>query len=156
MSHRNVLGSVLGLGLKREMIGDILINENSCDIIVAKTVVEFLLNNLKSVGRDKVDVVEILLDEIAPPIETSKEIATSVNSLRLDSIISAGFGISREKSSDLIKGEMVKLNFVVVKSISKAVNVGDVISVRGKGRIEVCNICGSTKSGRTKVILSRK
>lgn len=146
----------MGLGLKREMIGDILINEDSCDIIVMKTVVDFLLNNLKNVGRDKVDVVEVSIDEISLPMEISKEIATSVSSLRLDSIISAGFGMSREKSSALVKGEMVKLNFAIVKSTSKTVNVGDVISVRGKGRIEVCNVCGNTKSGRIKVILSRK
>ncbi len=156
LSHRNVLGSVLGLGLKREMIGDILINDNFCDIIVVKTVAEFLLNNLKSVGREKVNVTEVATTDIVPPIENSKEITASVNSMRVDAIVSAGFGLPREKSAALVKGEMVKINFVVVKNASKAVNVGDVISVRGNGRIEVCSIGGNTKSGRTKVVLSRK
>lgn len=156
LSHRNALGSVLGLGLKREMIGDVLINDNFCDIIVIGTVVEFLLNNLRNIGKEKVNVKEVSINEIVPPIENSKEIVASVSSLRLDSVISAGFGISREKSATLIKGEMVKINFAIVKNTSKIVNTGDIISVRGKGRIEVCDIGGNTKSGRTKVLLKRK
>lgn len=156
LTHRSVLGSVLGLGIKREMIGDIIVQNNLCDIIVSKNIAEYILNNLKFVGHEKVEVKEISLDEVVVPEDFSKEIKTTVSSLRLDNIISAGYGISREKSSSLVKGEMVKLNHVVVKSAVKLIHEGDLISVRGKGRLEIREICGTSKSGRIKIVLARK
>lgn len=156
LSHRSVLGSVLGLGIKREMIGDIIVQNNLCDIIVSKNIAEYILNNLKFVGHEKVQVQEISLDQITIPEDSSKEVKTTVSSLRIDNIISAGYGISREKSSALIKGEMVKLNHVIIKSAVKTVHEGDLISVRGKGRLEIREIGGMSKSGRIKIVLARR
>ena len=155
-SHRSVLGSVLGLGIKREMIGDIIVQNNLCDIIVSKNITEYILNNFKFVGHEKIEVKEISLDEIMVPEDSSKEVKTTVSSLRIDNIISAGYGISREKSMTLVKGEMVKLNHIVVKSAVKTVHEGDLISVRGKGRLEIREIGGTSKSGRIKIVLARK
>ena len=151
--HRSVLGSILGLGIKREMVGDIVVQENLCDIIVVKNIAQYIINNLKFVGREKVQVSEILISEILVPVDTSKEVKTS---LRVDAVISAGFGISREKSAALIKGEGVKLNHVLIKSAVKTIHAGDLISVRGNGRLEVVEIGGTSKSGRIKLILARK
>ena len=156
LSHRSVLGSVLGLGVKREMIGDILIGEKSCDMIVAKPITDFLQNNLRFVGREKVTVKVLAITELQEVQENEKEIAASVSSLRLDAVISAGFGIAREKSNALVKAEMVKLNHVLVKSPVKAVSEGDVISVRGKGRLVLKEVSGHTRSERTRIILVRK
>ena len=156
LTHRSILGSVLGLGIKREMIGDIIVQNNLCDIIVSKNIAEYILNNLKFVGHEKVSVKEISFDEIIIPEDTSKEIKTTVSSLRIDNIISAGYGVSREKSMALVKGEMVKLNHIVVKSAVKMVREGDLISVRGKGRLEIHEIGGTSKSGRIKIVLARK
>ena len=154
--HRSVLGSILGLGIKREMVGDIVVQENLCDIIVVKNIAQYIINNLKFVGREKVQVSEILISEILVPVDTSKEVKTTVSSLRVDAVISAGFGISREKSAALIKGEGVKLNHVLIKSAVKTIHAGDLISVRGNGRLEVVEIGGTSKSGRIKLILARK
>lgn len=154
--HRSVLGSILGLGIKREMVGDIVVQENLCDIIVVKNIAQYIINNLKFVGREKVQVSEILISEILVPVDTSKEVKTTVSSLRVDAVISAGFGISREKSAALIKGEGVKLNHVLIKSAVKTVHAGDLISVRGNGRLEVVEIGGTSKSGRIKLVLARK
>lgn len=156
LSHRSVLGSILGLGIKREMLGDIVVQNDLCDIIIFRTVSEYILNNLKFVGRDKVSVKEISFDELIVPEDLSKEIKTTVSSLRIDSIISAGYGISREKSSALVKDEMVKINHIITKSAVKSVHEGDIISVRGKGRLEVREIGGTSKSGRIKIVLARK
>ena len=138
------------------MIGDIIVQNNLCNIIVSRNVTEYILNNFKFVGHEKIEVKEIYLDEIMIPEDFSKEVKTTVSSLRLDNIISAGYGISREKSSSLVKGEMVKLNHVVVKSAVKPVREGDLISVRGKGRLEIREIGGTSKSGRIKIVLARK
>ena len=138
------------------MIGDIIVQNNLCDIIVSKNIAEYILNNLKFIGHEKIEVKEISLDEILIPKDSSKEVKTTVSSLRIDNIISAGYGISREKSLALVKGEMVKLNHVVVKSAVKTVQEGDLISVRGKGRIEIREIGGTSKSGRIKLVLAKK
>lgn len=156
LTHRAVLGSVLGLGIKREMLGDIIVQNDLCDIIISRTIAEYVLNNLKAIGRDKVSVKEISFEELIVPEDSSKEIKTTVSSLRVDSVISAGYGIAREKSSALIKGELVKLNHIVIKSPVKQVHEGDIISVRGKGRLEIREIGGTSKSGRIKIVLARK
>ena len=155
-SHRSVLGSLLGLGIKREVLGDIVVKENVCDIIVLKSIAEYILNNLKYVGREKVSLEEIKLEDIMVLEDTSKEIRTTVSSLRIDSVISAGFGISREKSAELVKNECVKVNHIQISSASKSVKEGDLISVRSKGRLEVVSTNGTSKSGRVKLVLKKK
>ena len=156
LTHRAILGSILGLGIKREMLGDIIVQNNLCDIIISKTIAEYVLNNLKAIGRDKITIREISFGELIIPEDLSKEVKTTVSSLRIDSVISAGYGISREKSAALVKSELVKLNHVVIKSAVKSVHEGDLISVRGKGRLEVREIGGVSKSGRIKIVLARK
>lgn len=132
LSHRGILGSVLGLGVKREMIGDIIVGEEFSDIIILRNISEFLENNLKYVGKEKVKVEIKDISKLQETQEKPKEITTSVSSLRLDSIISAGFGVAREKSNLLVKGEAAKVNHMLVKSPMKQVKEGDAISVRGK------------------------
>lgn len=150
LSHRSILGSVLGLGVKREMMGDILIGNEYSDIIVLKSITEFLENNLKYVGREKVKVQVVSLHELQEIQEETKEIRTSVSSLRLDSVISNGFGMAREKSTLLVKGEAVKLNHMIVKSPSKPVKEGDLISVRGKRKINDKRGFGANKKRKNK------
>lgn len=156
ISHRSVLGSLLGLGLKREMLGDIVVKDNICDIVIVRSVLEFVLTNVKYVGREKVKVQEVKIADIMVPEDTSKEIRTTVSSLRIDSVISAGFGISRDQSANLVKGECVKINHVVTTGTAKSVKVGDLISVRGKGRLEVVEVVGQSRSGRVKIVLKKK
>lgn len=151
LSHRDVLGSVLGLGIKREMLGDIIVNENVCDIIVMREMCEYVLNNLNKIGREKVKVSKIDFDMLMDIKSNSKDVTYSVASLRIDGVISRAFGISREKSSNLFKEEKVLLNFVLAKNDSKNVKEGDLISVRGFGRIKVLEILGETKTGRIKI-----
>lgn len=151
LSHRDVLGSVLGLGIKREMVGDIIVNKNVCDIIIMREMCEYILNNLNKIGREKVDIENISLNEVMSLETKAKDVIYSVASLRLDSVISGAFGISREKSSNLFKEEKVLLNFLLIKNDSKNVKEGDLISVRGFGRIKVLEVLGETKKGRIRI-----
>ena len=152
-SHRAVLGSVLGLGIKREMIGDIIINNNVCDIIIMNEMKAYILNNLTKIGRENVSIKEIDFSVLLR-LDTEKECKTiSVASLRIDAIISSGFGIAREKSANLIKLEKVLINFLPCKNVSKSIRVGDLISVRGFGRIRVLQILGETKKGRIRIMI---
>ena len=87
----------MGCGIKRETIGDILVGENSCDIVIMKEILPFLLSNFDSAGRVKLSVSVIHYDKMIIPESDYKLIKDTVASLRLDSIVSSGFSISREK-----------------------------------------------------------
>ncbi|MBQ8792191.1 MAG: RNA-binding protein [Clostridia bacterium] len=153
LSHRAVLGSVLGLGIKREMIGDIIITGKLCDIIIMREMKEYILNNLTKIGRENVSIKEATFSDLLIANVKREERTVSVASLRLDAVVSSGFGISREKSAGLINLEKVLVNFLPCKNVAKGVSEGDLISVRGFGRIKVLQVLGETKKGRVRILL---
>ena len=155
LTHRDVLGAVMALGIERERIGDILPAPDTAKIICDAKIVEFIVNNLTMIGAVGVKTSLSNLDEIAPREERTKEIRATVASLRLDSIVAAGFGISRSRAADDIAADKVKLNWQSAASASKTINEGDVLSMRGRGRVEVTEVRGQTKKGRTVVVLNR-
>lgn len=155
VNHRDYLGSILGSGVRREKIGDLLVVDSGCQVIVAKEIKDYLLLNLDKVNRVSVKVKEIDLDELQIKPEKVKEIKTTVASLRLDAVASSGFGVSRSKMAKEIEGERVKVNWKVVTSSSYNVKPEDVISIRGKGRVMIEEIKGETRKGRIGLILRR-
>ncbi|SEO29170.1 RNA-binding protein [Propionispora vibrioides] len=155
LSHRDVLGALIGLGIKREVFGDILMQGEQCQIIVDRTLAAFILENLTDVGSARVSVAEIALTDIVAPEKKVKEIKTTVASLRLDVIAAAGFGVSRSRMADEIAADKVKVNWQSAKNSAQTVKQGDVLSMRGRGRVEVCEIIGQTKKGRTSIFLKR-
>ncbi|SDY59796.1 RNA-binding protein [Thermoactinomyces sp. DSM 45892] len=148
LEHPDVLGAVLGLGIKREMIGDIQPHNHGCDLVVAREMSDFLPLHLSAVGRKKVTVQTIARDQFfySEPDRITKNII--VASLRLDAIISEAFHISRSKSQLMIKGKKCKINWQLVDQSDKMVEPGDTISVRGSGRICVICVDKMTKKGR--------
>lgn len=155
LTHRDYLGALMGLGIKREKVGDILVKEDTCEIIVIEDIAEYISYNLDKVGNTKADVEIKDTDEIQALEPKIKEICTTVASLRLDSISSAGFGISRSKIADYIKAEKVALNWETTDSLTKQVKEGDTISIRGKGRVIFEKIGRTTKKGRIAVELKK-
>jgi len=154
-SHRDYLGSILGLGISREKVGDILVSRSGADVILKEEVTEFVGLNLVRVGGTPVSVEEISLREILQPERRFKEIKSTVASLRLDAIASLAFGLSRSKIAPFIKGENMKLNFKAVKDPSTPVKEGDVISGARLGRAKVVEIGGQSKKGRIYVKLHK-
>lgn len=155
LSHRSVLGSVLGLGIKREMVGDILISDSMCDVIVMKDIASFIVQNLDRVGRDKVHVSEKLLSDLLPIKDNSTIMTITVASPRIDAVISACFGFSRELSVECINREKVFLNHALVTSSSKQIKVDDVISVRGYGRVKIKEFAGETRKARNRIVVCK-
>lgn len=155
LSHRSVLGSVLGLGIKREMVGDILISDSMCDVIVMKDIASFILQNLDRVGREKVYVSEKLLSDLLPVKDNSTIMTITVASPRIDAVISACFGFSRELSVECINREKVFLNHALVTSSSKQIKVDDVISVRGYGRVRIKEFAGETRKARSRIVVCK-
>ncbi len=154
-SHRDFLGALMGCGVKRETIGDILVREGSCDIIVLKEVLSFLTSNLESAGRTKLKNTVVALDQIQVPEAEFKLLKDTVASLRLDNLVSAGFSTSREKASEAVKAGRVFLNHVVCTKADKPVDEGDMIAVRGMGKFELQQVGTLTKKGRLPVEIKK-
>lgn len=155
ITHRDVLGALVGLGIEREMFGDILMKESGCQVIADPNLCTFIVTNLTTIGAANVSVREEELERIEPPEKKIKEIRTTVASLRLDVIAAAGFSVSRSKMADEITADKVKVNWQNAKNSSQTVKQGDIISMRGRGRVEVCEILGQTKKGRISIFLRR-
>ena len=136
-------------------VGDIIATKESARIIVDKKMADYFINNLNKIGDASVKVTIDELENIAPKEEKCKEIRATAASLRIDSIAAAGFGMSRSKAAADIAADKMKLNWQSVKNAAQSIKEGDIISMRGRGRVEVVEIKGLTKKGRTSVLLKR-
>lgn len=154
-NHRDFLGAMLGTGINREKTGDIIVlGERGAQAIVVSELVEFLEMNLKQVRSVPVKTQRIDLSELKVREPKKKELTTVEASLRLDAIASAGFGMSRSKMVELIDGGDVRVNWKEITQASSQVKTGDLIAIRGKGRLEVGDIA-VTKKDRYRVQLTR-
>jgi len=133
LSHRDYLGSLMALGIKREFIGDILVREDGCDIIVLGEIADYLIYNLEKVGNVRVSMEIASLTKLEAPMVRAK----------------AGFSESRTDISDLIKSEKVFVNWEMVSNSSKILKAGDTVSARGYGRIVLTEVGGQSRKGRT-------
>lgn len=154
-SHRDYLGALMGLGIKREKIGDILVGDDFCNVVVMSEIADYIALNLNSAGNSRVCADIISMENMIFPIKKTKEINTTVASMRLDSIVGSGYGVSRAKAAELIKAERVSLNWVTADSPAKPVKEGDTVSLKGRGRVIVEKVGGLTRKGRTSIILKQ-
>ena len=155
LTHRDFLGALMGCGVKRETVGDIYVSEGSCDFLVTREILPYLLQNFLSAGRTKLHVERIALDEIRVPEQKVKAVRDTVPSLRLDGIVSSGFSISRGKAADYIAAGKCELNYAPCMKGDKQTAEGDVITVRGLGKIRLETIGGNTKKGRIAIGITR-
>ena len=154
-THRDFLGAMLGTGIVREKTGDIVVlGERGAQAIVVPELVEFLELHLQQVRSVPVKTRRIDLSELKIREPKKKELTTVEASLRLDAIASAGFGMSRSKMADLIDSGDVRVNWKEITQASSQVKSGDLIAIRGKGRLEVGDVA-VTKKERYRVLLTR-
>lgn len=132
LSHRDFLGSLMALGIKRDVIGDIIVSENCGYVFCLENIAEYITENLKEVKHMTVKC-EICLElpSFAVPVPESSEYI--VSSLRLDVLVSAVFKLSRSSAAELFAKEKVFVNGVL-KNASYTVSNGDSITVRGLGK----------------------
>ena len=154
-NHRDFLGSMLGTGIVREKTGDVLVlGEQGAQVIVLPEMAEFLELNLKQVRSVPVKTRRIEFAELKIREPKKKELTTVEASLRLDAIASAGFGMSRSKMVDYISAGDVRVNWKEITQSSHQLKTGDLVSVRGKGRLEVGEIA-VTKKERYRVQMTK-
>ena len=150
LTHRDFLGSLMAQGITREKLGDILVSEGSCDLIVSRDIAPYLLQNVTSAGRVKLSVSEIGLSDLNVPTLKVKEIRDTVSTLRLDAVAASG-----GKAQELISSGRVQLNHRETLKADAPVAQGDVVSARGLGKFEVAEVGGLSKKGRTALLLRR-
>lgn len=148
LSHRDFLGALMGCGVKRETVGDILTGKGNCDIIVLDDILQYIIQNLESAGRAKLSLTEINENELNIPERKYREVEDTVASLRIDSVVAAGFSMARAKTVELIRSGRVSLNFIECEKPDKEVCQGDIISVRGFGRLELSEAGALSRKGR--------
>ena len=145
--HRDYMGSVLGMGVGREWVGDIWVNDNEAYIFCLPSVQRHLLS-IEKVGRCGVKAESIELEKIPAPKRQVKEISFSVMSMRLDAVTAAMFNISRSEAARQISQGNVSYNYQEMLKTDCSVNVGDIISLRGAGKGKISGTGGNSKKGR--------
>ncbi|AFY65132.1 photosystem II S4 domain protein [Geitlerinema sp. PCC 7407] len=154
-THRDFLGAVLGTGIVRDKVGDIVVlGDRGAQALVVPEMVDFLAMSLTQVRSVPVKTQPIDLAELKVREPKKKEMTTVEASMRLDAIASAGFGMSRSKMADLITGGDVRVNWRDVTQASYQVKAGDLVAVRGKGRLEIGEVA-VTKKDRYRIQLTR-
>jgi len=154
-THRSVLGSVLGLGIKREKVGDLIVYDDVVQIVAGEAMADYISVQLRKVGKHAASASIVPISDIRPKTPEYDEITATVKSLRLDAVVASGFNMSRGKAVDLIKQERVKVNYRFVSSVSAGLKPGDLISVRGKGRLIFEGDDGTTRKDRLRIHLKR-
>lgn len=148
LRHRDFLGSLTAIGITRESIGDILVENGRAVCFLKNEVLPFVLLNIDKIGRIGVKISEGF-ELPLPQADCLKEATVTVSSLRLDCVVSAVCGVSRNKANELIDIGFVTVNSVTCEKSTKQVNDGDAISVRGKGKFIVGDTSSKTKKDRT-------
>lgn len=148
LNHRDYLGALMGLGIKREMIGDIIADQNGAKLFVLEEIAEYLKAQITKIGKYNVSVYVYNVGEIIVPEKQFKEISFTVSSLRIDGIIAGSTGVSRSEAASLVNSGRVTLNWENVVSVSKQVSENQIISIKGHGRFKIKSVGGTTKKGR--------
>ncbi|MFP5269527.1 photosystem II S4 domain protein [Coleofasciculus sp.] len=154
-THRDFLGAILGTGIVREKVGDIIVlGERGAQVIVVPEIAAFLETQLTQVRSVPVKARPIELSQLKIREPKKKEMTTVEASMRLDAIASAGFGTSRSKMADMIGAGDVRVNWKEISQASYSVKSGDLIAIRGKGRLQVGDVA-ITKKERYRIQLTR-
>lgn len=149
LTHRDCLGALLGLGIKREMLGDILCDERVFYVFVSRKISGYIVANLEKIGSAGVRVKQIPASSFEPPMPETQTKGIFVMSNRLDAILSGALDLSRAKAAELIRSERVSVNHSVKTAVDLKLNTGDLLSIRGFGRYRVGEEGNKSRKGRT-------
>ncbi|WP_324823996.1 RNA-binding protein [Sinanaerobacter sp. ZZT-01] len=155
LTHRDYLGSVLSLGIKREKIGDILVREKGCDIITFKDIANFLVLNFEKAANMRLKTELSPIENLVVPEGKRVEIKDTVASLRLDNLVASAFSLSRSKASEAVLKGSIFVNGIQKMKPEFLMKQGDKLVFRGKGKSILKEIGKETKKDRIFIILER-
>ena len=153
--HRDVLGSLLGLGLARWSIGDIYTKDEDAWFFCLPSVAKAIKAELTKIGRNGVQLTEIPLQSVPQPERQREEIRFTVSSCRLDAIIAGTWNLSRANAASFIESGLVSLNYSVCERTCALVEAGDVFSLRGYGKAALRELGGKSRKDRIHLLVER-
>ena len=145
LSHKDVLGALMNLGIEREMLGDLVVEKNRIIIFAKKNMENYIVQNLTRIASCPVSFCAV--DEIVVDKKMTEQILINVSSLRMDAIISSLAHVSRKEASAMLHKGYVKLNDIVLEQNRQLCN-NDFVSIRRCGRFQYIDIKSTTKKGR--------
>jgi len=148
-SHRDYMGAILALGIRRDFLGDIWVQGSSATLFCLPSIEQHLLMSLESVGRCGVKVAPLALQNVTAPERRVKVRTFTVQSMRLDAVAAGLFGLSRTTAAALIHAGAASLNHLPCLHTDAPIREGDVISIRGHGKATVAELSGQSRKGRT-------
>ena len=153
LSHRDYLGSLLGLGIDRRLTGDILVRPDGADIFIVPGIEEFLLKELHRIGPVEVKTEAVPVEELIVPEARVEFIKDSLSSVRLDSVVSSAFRISRGKAAEAVRKGLVSVDHAECIKPDAAVHEGASIVLKGKAVLEETG--GESRKGRIRIVIKR-
>ncbi|NIK10712.1 RNA-binding protein [Alkalibacillus almallahensis] len=151
LSHRDLLGTVMSLGLHRKKLGDLIVEDGQFQIICDRDLAMYLQMNIDKIRNTRINLRDVSQDDILTPSYEWKEKDGTVSSTRLDAILKEIYQISRQKAQQLIEKEAVKINHRTVNNSSFSLQPGDLISLKSYGRSQVVDILGETKKQKIRI-----
>ena len=142
------MGALMSLGITRESVGDILVQDGRAVVFLNSEILPFVLSNVSKIGRVGVTAKEGFCEPL-PESDRLISASLTVSSPRLDCVVSALAGVSRSKADELISFGFVSVNSVVTEKSTKQITDGDVISIRTKGKFIIESTSAKTKKDRT-------
>jgi len=154
LTHRDFLGSLMALQLKREAIGDILVEPGRAVVFLTPPAAALALAEVKKVGSVGVKPSDAPPQQL-PSAGGFEDITGTVSSLRLDSVAALAAGISREKAAQLIRSGLVSVEFASCQDTDHPVSIGDRLGIRGFGKYKVAQQGGLSKKGRVHLLIQK-
>lgn len=156
LSHRDFMGGILSLGIDRSVVGDIaVVSESEAIVYVANRIAPYICTELTKIGRDGVKTEIWNPDPTFVIPRRFEESVITVASPRLDGIVKAVTGKSRETAAEMVRAGLVELSYKSDIPVSAEVRDGDVLSIRGFGKYMLGEVSGQTKSGRLRIICKK-
>ncbi len=152
LSHRDVLGALMSLGIERWTIGDIIISDEKAFVFAQRHISDYICQHLQKVKRLGVSVHQINIADFKPDDGTFETVYATVSSLRIDAVIASVYHLSRSKAQSLIKYGQVKCNYQVCVKVDNVLKSTDLISVRKYGRFYLDEILGISKKGKQRIV----
>jgi len=148
LTHRDYLGAILALGIRRDQIGDILVGSRAAQIILLAGISSFIAGQLERVGATGVTITRETLADLTVPDRDWITSQGNVASLRLDNVAAEGFSLPRAEIAEMIRSGRVQLNWVIEQRPDHMIQPGDMISLRGYGRLRLVDVGGQSRKGR--------
>lgn len=150
LRHRDFLGSLTALGLRRDTIGDILCEKGRAVVFVRDDIADYILTQVEKIGRVGVKISYADTADLPVPDDT-EELSLTISSLRLDAFVAAVTNLSREKAARLIKSELVMIDHVVSTDVSASLHEGATVTIRKYGKYVLSAETGTSRKGRLRI-----